>query len=89
VVGPVDFLEFFGEADDGQIVQAEPLQLAAGGGELAFAAVHDDEKIKGQVIYRTQRKDKGTGHLSNARKSLMKSSRSFNETPDRYWHGAQ
>jgi hypothetical protein len=33
--------------------------------------------------------DKGTGHLSNARKSLMKSSRSFNETPDRYWHGAQ
>jgi hypothetical protein len=54
VVGPVDFLEFFGEADDGQIVQAEPLQLAAGGGELAFAAVHDDEKIKGQVIYRTQ-----------------------------------
>jgi len=43
VAGAVDFLKFFGEADDRQFVQAEALQLAASGGELAFATIDDDE----------------------------------------------
>ena len=41
--GAVDLFEFFGEADDGEFVQAEALELAAGGAELAFSAIDDDE----------------------------------------------
>ena len=41
--GPVDLLEFLGQPDDRQFVQTEALQLFAGGGELAFAAVDDDQ----------------------------------------------
>jgi len=41
--GAVNFFEFLGEADDGQFVQAEALEFAAGGAELAFSAIDDDE----------------------------------------------
>src|SRR5690606_9279380 len=41
--GDEDFLALLRQADDGEFVQPELAQLADGGGELAFAAIHDDE----------------------------------------------
>lgn len=39
----MDGFFFFGEADDGDVVEAEGVELGSGGVELAFAAVDDDE----------------------------------------------
>src|SRR5271156_1001227 len=41
--GPVYLLEFFGQADDWDILKAEPLKLLAGRTQLAFPAIHDDQ----------------------------------------------
>ena len=43
----IDFLAFFGEADDGDAAEAEALEFGHGHGELAFAAVDDDEVGEG------------------------------------------
>jgi hypothetical protein len=45
--GAIDFLEFLGQTDDRDVVEAELLEFAAGGAELALAAVDDDEVGKG------------------------------------------
>ena len=49
--GAIDFFEFFGQTDDGDFVEAELLQLAAGGAELALAAVDDDEVGEGSAEF--------------------------------------
>ena len=40
---PIDFLMFFGQTDDWQIMKAKPLQLATRRRKLALAAVDDDQ----------------------------------------------
>ena len=45
--GAIDFLAFFGESDDGDAAEAEALEFGHGHGELAFAAVDDDEVGEG------------------------------------------
>ena len=46
---PVNLLMLLGQADDREIMKTESLQLAAGGGELTFPTIDDDEVRKTNV----------------------------------------
>ena len=41
--GSIDFFEFFGEAEDGDVAEAEFFEFGTGGVELAAAAVDEDQ----------------------------------------------
>src|ERR1700685_1570849 len=41
--GAIYLLEFFGQANDWDILKAETLKLLAGRTQLAFPAIHDDQ----------------------------------------------
>src|ERR1700730_6844207 len=47
--GPVNLLMLLGQADDREIMKTESLQLTAGGGELTFPTIDDDEVRKTNV----------------------------------------
>lgn len=48
--GAVDFFFLFGEAYDGEVVEAEFVELGDGDSKLAFASVDDDEVGKGDPL---------------------------------------
>lgn len=53
VAGEEDFFALFGEADEGELGEADGFELGEGGAELSFAAVDDDEvgEVDGGEIF--------------------------------------